>query len=90
MKASSVSVMFSLPTATPERELTVPNACPAVYETLAADLSKHLGSAEDPPLVAVPGGLEDFHRMRWSARHQVMRLRSVLLSRTRWCSFCRR
>ena len=43
-----------------ERELTVPDACPAVYETLAADLSKQLGSAEDPPLVAVPDGLDDF------------------------------
>ncbi len=43
-----------------ERELTVPDACPAVYETLAADLSKQLGSAEDPPLVVIPDGLDDF------------------------------
>ena len=43
-----------------ERELTVPSACPAVYETLAADLSKQLGSAEDPPPVVIPDGLEVF------------------------------
>ena len=43
-----------------ERELTVPDACPAVYETLAAGLSKQLGSAEDPPPVAIADGLEDF------------------------------
>ena len=43
-----------------ERELTVSSACPAVYETLAADLSKQLGSAEDPPPVVIPDGLEVF------------------------------
>ena len=43
-----------------ERELTVSDVYPALYETLAADLSKQLGSAEVPPPVAVPGGLEDF------------------------------
>ena len=43
-----------------ERELTVPVACPAVYETLAADLSKQLGSAEDPPPVVIPLSLDGF------------------------------
>ena len=33
-----------------ERELTVPEACPGMYKTLAAELSRQLARAPDPPL----------------------------------------
>ena len=34
-----------------ERELTVPPSCPDLYEPLAAELSRHLGRAAEPPTV---------------------------------------
>ena len=64
-----------------ERELAVPPTCPDLYQPLAAELSKQLGRAVEPPLVVDTSWLDRTPLIETTSGHPVA-LRLVLPTRS--------